>query len=112
MTYFLGIDIGTTFTAAAVWREGRTDVASLGNRAPTIPTVVLLRDDGSVLVGEAAVRRAATEPDRVAREFKRRVGDPTPIILGGTPYSADALMAHVLRWSVDRVSEQQGEPPK
>ncbi len=111
MTYFLGIDIGTTFTAAAVWREGRTDVASLGNRAPTIPTVVLLRDDGSVLVGEAAVRRAATEPDRVAREFKRRVGDPTPIILGGTPYSADALMAHVLRAVVAQVSEVEGGPP-
>ncbi|MFS8481148.1 MAG: Hsp70 family protein [Acidimicrobiia bacterium] len=111
MTYYLGIDIGTTFTAAAVWRDGRTDVASLGNRAPSIPTVVLLRDDGSVLVGEAAVRRAATEPDRVAREFKRRVGDPTPIILGGTPYSADALMAHVLRAVVAQVSEVEGGPP-
>ena len=85
MTYYLGIDIGTTYTAAAVWRDGRNEIASLGNRAPTIPSVVLLRDDEAVLTGEAAVRRAATEPSRVAREFKRRVGDPTPIIVGGTP---------------------------
>ena len=64
MAYYLGVDIGTTYTAAAVWRDGRGDVANLGNRAPSIPSVVLLRDDGTVLVGEAAVRRAATEPCR------------------------------------------------
>ncbi|MDD9370270.1 MAG: Hsp70 family protein, partial [Acidimicrobiales bacterium] len=80
MGYYLGIDIGTTYTAAAVWRDGRYEIAGLGNRAPTIPSVVLLRDDEAMLTGEAAVRRAATEPGRVAREFKRRVGDPTPII--------------------------------
>jgi len=111
MTYYLGIDIGTTYTAAAVWRDGRNEIASLGNRAPTIPSVVLLRDDEAVLTGEAAVRRAATEPGRVAREFKRRVGDPTPIIVGGTPYSADALMAKLLRWVVDQVSGVEGGPP-
>jgi molecular chaperone DnaK len=111
VAYFLGIDIGTTYTAAAVWRDGRNDVANLGNRAQSIPSVVLLRDDGTVLVGEAAERRAATEPQRVAREFKRRLGDPTPVIVGGTPYSADALIARVLRWVVDRVTEVEGGPP-
>jgi actin-like ATPase involved in cell morphogenesis len=108
--YFLGIDIGTTYTAAAVWRDGRYDVAGLGNRAPTIPSVILLRDDETVLTGEAAARRAATEPSRVAREFKRRLGDPTPIIVSGTPYSADALMAKLLRWVVERVAEAEGGP--
>jgi molecular chaperone DnaK len=111
MGYYLGIDIGTTYTAAAVGRDGRYEIASLGNRAPTIPSVVLLRDDEAVLTGEAAVRRAASEPGRVAREFKRRVGDPTPIIVGGTPYSADALIAKLLRWVVDQVSQVEGGPP-
>ena len=111
MAYYLGVDIGTTYTAAAVWRDGRCDVASLGNRAPTIPSVVFLRDDGTVLVGEAAARRAASEPAGVAREFKRRVGDPTPVIVGGTPYSADALMARLLRAVVDLVVEAEGARP-
>ena len=111
MTYYLGIDIGTTYTAAAVWRDGRCDIASLGNRAPTIPSVVLLRDDQAVLTGEAAVRRAATEPDRVAREFKRRIGDPTPIIVGSTPYSADSLVAKLLRAVVDQITQVEGGPP-
>src|SRR5262245_66188847 len=85
-------------------------MVGLGNRAQAIPTVVLLRDDETVLVGEAAARRAATEPLRVAREFKRRLGDPTPIIVAGTPYSADALIAKLLRWVVDRVQEAEGGP--
>ena len=112
MAYHLGIDLGTTYTAAAAERGGVVEALTLGNRSASVPSVVFLRDDGEILVGEAATRRATTDPGRVAREFKRRVGDPTPIILGGTPYAAEMLMARVLRWSVDRVCEQQGESPR
>src|SRR5262245_24567999 len=112
MAYHLGIDLGTTYTAAAAERGGVVEALTLGNRSASVPTVVFLRDDGEILVGEAATRRATSDPGRVAREFKRRVGDPTPIILGGTPYAAEMLMARVLRWSVDKVREQQGEEPR
>jgi actin-like ATPase involved in cell morphogenesis len=111
MAYYLGVDIGTTYTAAAVWRDGRVEIASLGNRAPVIPSVVFLRDDATMLIGEAAARRGAAEPQRVTREFKRRIGDPTPIIIGGTPYSADALISKVLAWVVAKVSESEGGAP-
>ena len=111
MTYYLGVDLGTTYTAAAINEGGRASITELGNRTPTIPSVVFLSEDGTVLTGEAANRRAATEPTRVAREFKRRIGDTTPLSLGGTPYSADALSAMLLRWTVDRVSERQGAAP-
>ena len=112
MAYYLGIDLGTTYTAAAAERDGVVESLTLGNRIASVPSVVFLRDDGEILVGEAATRRAIIDPGRVAREFKRRVGDPTPIILGGTPYAAEMLMARLLRWSVDQVREQQGEPPR
>ncbi len=112
MAYYLGIDLGTTYTAAAAERGGVVEALTLGNRTASVPSVVYLRDDGEILVGEAATRRATTDPGRVAREFKRRVGDPTPIILGGTPYAAEMLMARLLHWSVQRVREQQGEPPR
>ncbi len=112
MPYQLGIDLGTTYTAAAVARDGRTEIVNLGNRSASIPSLVFVRDDGEMLVGEAAARRATSEPERVAREFKRRLGDPTPILLGGTPYGTDALMAAVLRHVVDTVSRLQGEAPE
>ena len=111
MAYSLGIDLGTTYSAAAIARADRLEIFQLGERAATIPSIVLLRADGEVLTGEAAERRALAEPTRTGREFKRRLGDPTPIILGGTPYGAEALLAHLLRSIVDRVSQQLGERP-
>lgn len=109
--YALGIDLGTTYTAAATWRDGRAEIASLGGRGAAIPSVVLLRADETFLTGEAANRRGLTEPSRVAREFKRRLGDTTPLMLGGTPYSAEALMAQLLRAVVAEVSSREGGPP-
>ncbi|GAA1764456.1 Hsp70 family protein [Luedemannella helvata] len=111
MVYALGIDLGTTFTAAAVWRDGRAEIASLGSRGAAIPSVVLLREDETFLIGETANRRGLSEPHRVAREFKRRLGDTTPILLGGVPVSAEALMARVLRSVIDEVTRREGGAP-
>lgn len=111
MGYQLGVDLGTTYTAAALCRDGHLEVVGLGNHGASVPSVILLREDEGVLTGEAALRRGLLEPARVARQFKRRLGDPTPLLLGGTPYSADALMSKLLRWVVDKVTEEQGAPP-
>src|SRR5262245_58154831 len=109
--YTLGIDLGTTFTSAATWRNGHAEIQSLGSRTAAIPSVVFLKEDESFLTGEAATRRGLIEPNRVAREFKRRLGDTTPIMLGGAPYSAEALMAQLLRWVVDEVTRREGGKP-
>ncbi len=111
MGYGLGVDLGTTFTAAAVEREGRVEMATLGDRTAAVPSVVLLRGDGTILTGDAADRRAASEPDRVAREVKRRLGDPMPVLLGGAPQPVQELMAMQLRDVVRLVSEREGGAP-
>jgi len=111
VSYRLGVDLGTTYTAAAIHSGGRTTMLALGNRALQVPSVLFVKPDGEVLVGEAAERRGAIEPERLAREFKRRVGDPVPILVGGTPYSAQALLARLLGWTVGIATERQGERP-
>jgi actin-like ATPase involved in cell morphogenesis len=111
MSYGLGVDLGTTFTAAAVARDGRVEMATLGDHTDAVPSVVLVRDDGTVLTGGAAERRATAEPDRFARAVKRRFGDPMPVILGGAPYPATQLIAYQLRDVVDRISEREGGRP-
>ncbi len=108
--YALGVDLGTTFTAISTWRDGHAEIVSLGSRVAAIPSVVLLREDETFLTGEAANRRGLSEPQRVAREFKRRLGDTTPLLLGGVPYSADALMARLLRSVIDEVASREGGP--
>ena len=110
MSYSLGVDLGTSYTAAAIARDGRVEIANLGNQSATIPSVVLLKEDHTVLTGDAANRRGVTEPDRVGRGFKRRVGESAPILLGGAPQSAEALMAHLLRWVADEVAAREGGP--
>ncbi len=111
MTYELGIDLGTTWTAAAVFRGERAVIVNLGTRQAAVPSVVYVGADGSVLVGEAAERRVLSEPERVARQFKRRIGDPAPILLGGSPHSAELLTSKLLRWVVDAVASREGEMP-
>lgn len=103
--------MGTTYSAAAVLRDGRLEVAELGERIASVASVLWFRDDDRVVVGEAAVRRAESEPGRMAREFKRRFGDPVPLIVAGKPMSADAVTARLLRWVVDVVTRQEGGEP-
>lgn len=110
-SYQLGVDLGTTYTAAAIARDGQCRMVGLGNRSAAIPSVVHVAANGGVLAGEAADRRGPSEPERVAREFKRRVGDPTPLLLGGTPYSAEALLGTLLDAVVAGVSKLEGGPP-
>ncbi len=109
--FTLGIDLGTTYSAAAIVRGSTVEPCVLGTIAAQIPTIVVLRDDAEILTGEAAERRAASEPTRTAREFKRRLGDPIPIIVGGTPYGAEALMAQMLGAIVRQVTQREDEAP-
>jgi len=115
MRYWLGIDLGTTFTAAAICREeaGRCalpEVIPLGTRSTAVSSVVYLAPDGQVVVGEAAERRALTHPEQVVREFKRRIGDEVPMVIGGLPHSAPEIATMVLRWVIDRVAQREGGP--
>ncbi|HEY8544874.1 MAG TPA: Hsp70 family protein, partial [Acidimicrobiales bacterium] len=111
MTYHLGIDLGTTYTAAATHEGGRIEVVPLGDRGPTIPSVLFMRPDGNIVAGDAANRHAVTDPERIAREFKRRLGDPTPVLLGGVPTPPETLTAHLLRWVYDTVVRAKGQAP-
>lgn len=111
VNYALGIDVGTTFTAAATWRRGQVEAVPLGTHAHVVPSVLFLRSDQKMLVGEAAARRAVEDPSRVAREFKRRVGDRVPVRLAGHEFPAHALVAEILRWVVAKATELEGGPP-
>ncbi len=108
--YQLGIDLGTTWTAAAVCRDGRPEVLPLGGTSSAVATVVFLGADGATLVGEAAQRRALTEPRRVVREFKRRTGDGTPLLVGDTTVTAEELSARFVAWVVREAELREGGP--
>ncbi|WP_067685408.1 Hsp70 family protein [Actinoplanes awajinensis] len=111
MGYDLGVDLGTTFVAAAISRDGRTEMCTLGNQTVVTPAVVFLSEPSRLVFGDAAERRALSHPDRVERAFKRRLGDPTPVVLGGIPHAVTALMSAQLRDVLDTVTRVEGVPP-
>jgi molecular chaperone DnaK len=111
MTYRLGVDVGTTFTAAAVANGAAPSMLGLGNRALQVPSVLYLAAEGDFLVGEAAERRGMSEPGRLVREFKRRIGDPVPLLVAGIPFSPEILTAELLRWVVHTAADRMGEQP-
>ena len=112
MPYQLGMDVGTTWTAAAVFHDGKAEIVALDHRATAIPTVVALPGDGDPVVGRAAERKSGTAPASLARHVKRRIGDTAPVVVDGRAHSPQSILAHVLSWVVARVSETQGEPPQ
>ncbi|WP_434444119.1 Hsp70 family protein [Lentzea sp. E54] len=111
MGYGLGIDLGTTFTAAAVSGDSGTRMVVLGPEVVT-PSVVFVRPDGGLITGDAAEAAAAHDPMRVSRGHKRRLGDPTPLVIGGAAYSPASLLAAQLRDVVARVVAHEGGPPE
>ena len=74
----LGIDLGTTNSAAAIYEGGHATVIPSAE-GPTMagkmfPSVVAFTKDGQLLVGEPAKRQAATNPEGTVFEIKRKMG--------------------------------------
>src|SRR5882757_6786787 len=110
--YNLGVDLGNTFVAAAIARPTQVEMFTLVDPSVVAPAVVYLGDDGALVTGDAAGRRAVNSPDRAARGFKRCLGDPTPVMLGGEPHAVVTLLAALLRDVIANVTETEGVPPR
>jgi molecular chaperone DnaK len=95
----VGIDLGTTFSAIASL-DDRGQPITLPNRDGDMltPSAVLLLDDDSAVVGQAALDVALEQPDRVATLIKRRMGHPNfgrPV--AGRDFRPETLSALILR---------------
>lgn len=113
--YFLAIDVGTSRTAAATARSAPdgTLVAAplpLGRNADSTPTTVFVSDSG-LLFGDAAERRGTAQPERLVREFKRRIGDDVPIVAADRRFSPQDLFALVVGWVIGTAVEREGQHP-
>lgn len=111
MRYAVGIDLGTTFTSAATGDDRGTHMVPL-SRDFVVPSLAYHTPDGTLLTGLAAREAAVRNPSRLARGFKRRLGDPTPLMLGSAAYSPAALMAAQLQHTLEHVASMLGGPPE
>lgn len=93
----IGIDLGTTNSAVAVWDDSGARLIPNALGELLTPSAVSIGDDGTVLVGAAARDREVTHPQQTATSFKRLMGTDRAIKLGKQSYRPEELSALVLR---------------
>jgi molecular chaperone DnaK len=104
----IGIDLGTSNSAAAVLQAGRPVIipsaegTTIGGKA--FPSFVAFTKDGELLVGEPARRQAVTNPEGTIMAIKRKMGTDYKIKLGDKEYAPQQISAFILQ-KIKRDSE-------
>lgn len=97
----VGIDLGTTNSAAAVMEAGRPVVipSAEGQTASgkMFPSVVAFTKEGQLITGEPAKRQAATNPEGTIFEIKRKMGTNYKVSAHGKEYTPQQISAFVLQ---------------
>jgi len=97
----LGIDLGTTNSAAAVYEgSGAISIPSQDGEAvqgKMFPSVVAFMPDGTVVVGEKAKRQMSVNPHGTVLEIKRKMGTEYKVEVNGEGYSPEQISSFILR---------------
>jgi len=101
MRKIIGIDLGTSNSAAAVMIDGKPTMipsaegTSVGGKS--FPSYIAFTKDGQRLVGEPARRQAATNPEGTVQRIKRKMGESYKVHINGTDYTPEQLSAFILQ---------------
>ena len=101
MAKVIGIDLGTSNSAAAVVMGGKPTIipaaegATVGGKA--FPSVVAFSKDGELLVGEPARRQAVTNPDSTIVAAKRKMGSDYAFKIQDKEYKPQQISAFILQ---------------
>lgn len=106
----IGIDLGTTNSLAAVWRDGESRLIPNALGEYLTPSVVSIDSDGTVLVGQAAKERLISDPERTVAGFKRAMGGKQKFWLGGQHFLPEELSSFILRRLAEDAEAYLGEP--
>lgn len=103
----LSVDLGTSNTVAVLAEAGRPPRVVDVDGSATMPSAVYAAEDGTIMVGRDAERRARLDPTRFEPNPKRRVDEQT-LLLGTDVVPVSEALAAVLRRVLDEVSRQLG----
>ena len=97
----LGIDLGTTNSAAATYEAGHATVIPSAE-GPTMagkmfPSVVAFTKDGQLLIGEPAKRQGTANPEGTIYEIKRKMGTDYKVTIQGKEYTPQQISAFILQ---------------
>lgn len=113
MVKIIGIDLGTSNSAAAVLIGSKPTIIpsaegnTIGGKA--FPSVVAFTKDDQRLVGEPARRQAISNPDRTITAIKRKMGTSYKVTIDGKDYTPQEISAMILRKIKEDASAYLGE---
>jgi molecular chaperone DnaK len=97
----IGIDLGTTNSAAAVLKDGKVKLVPASEGAThygkMFPSVVAFREDGQIIIGKNAQAYAYIRPDRTIRWIKRRIGTDYAVEIDGHKYTSQEISALIIK---------------
>ncbi|MEU6314816.1 Hsp70 family protein [Streptomyces sp. NPDC047014] len=110
MTGVVGIDLGTARSTACVLVDGEPVLVTNAEGEPSTPSVVAFTPNGGTLIGEAARRQAAANPDRTVHSVRRHLGTDWRVEIDGRSHTAPQI-ASLLLGALKRDAEAlTGEP--
>ena len=97
----IGIDLGTTNSAAAIFENGRAIVIPSAE-GPTMagkmfPSIVAFTKGGQLLIGEPAKRQATANPEGTIYEIKRKMGTDYKASILGKEYTPQQISAFIMQ---------------
>lgn len=96
MGKIIGIDLGTTNSCTAVMEGGKAVVIHNAEGSRTTPSVMALTKNGERLIGDAAKRQSAANPERTVASIKRHMGTDYRVKLDGKNYLPQEISAQIL----------------
>ena len=97
MAKIIGIDLGTTNSCVAIMEGGSTTVIPNAEGARTTPSVVSIKDNGEIIVGEIAKRQAITNPTSTILSIKTHMGSDYKVDIHGKQYTPQEISAMILK---------------
>ena len=97
MTKIIGIDLGTTNSCVAVMEGGNFAIIPNSDGARTTPSVVNIKSNGEIIVGEIAKRQAITEPEATVASIKTHMGENYKVNIHGKDYTPQEISAMILK---------------
>ncbi|MBU2443120.1 MAG: molecular chaperone DnaK, partial [Nanoarchaeota archaeon] len=97
MAKIIGIDLGTTFSAAAVLEGGKPVIIPNAEGQRITPSVVSMTEDGERLIGQVARNQAITNPEHTVASIKRKMGSDYKAKIWGKEYSPQEISALILQ---------------
>ncbi|MGL5052954.1 MAG: molecular chaperone DnaK [Cetobacterium sp.] len=97
MAKIIGIDLGTTNSCVSIMEGGSTTVISNVEGARTTPSVVSIKENGEIIVGEIAKRQAITNPTSTISSIKTHMGTDYKVDVFGKKYTPQEISAMILK---------------